>query len=187
MSYTVRTVRDKAEKLIDEDIDDTDAYNWATDFLREELDNQLWPRTTQTFATAVADTWYTLADTFVHVTEDGVTNAAGVRYYDYTISGRQIKFVDADTYTLNYRSTPTALTSLDGATTGTIALPDLFILPMAEYECFKFKTADSPDDPDGDKWLKRCRASLGKVYNALQLNTGESSRKTPDSQRRKGW
>ena len=186
MSFTPKTSRLKAERLIDEEIDDTDSYNWANDWLLHELDPQLFPRTTQTFTAAVADTWYDLNDDFLHVTEEGVTNDDDVEYTDYTISGRQIKFELADTYTLNYRETPTLLTAEEGAT-GTIELPDLFILPLAEYQCFRFKTMDVPEDVDGDKWYAKCRRTLLGIYNVLQLNTGEAYRKTADSQRRVGW
>lgn len=186
MSFTPKISRLKAEQLIDEEIDDTDSYNWANDFLLHELDSQLFPRATQAFAAVTADTWYDLNDDFVHVTEEGVTNDDDEEYTDYTISGRQIKFELADTYTLNYRGTPTLLTAEEGAS-GTIELPDLFILPLAEYQCFRFKTMDVPEDADGIGWYGKCRDHLRKVYDLLQLNTGEAYRKTADSERREGW
>ncbi len=186
MSFTPKTARLKAEKLIDEEIDETDSYNWANDFLLHELDTQLWPRKTQAYSSVTADTWYELPDDFVNVTDEGVTNDDDEEYADYTVSGRHLKFEDADTYTLNYRATPALLTAEEGAT-GTIDLPDLFILPLAEYQCFRFKTMDVPEDPDGELWYARCRRHLLGAYDRLQLNTGEAYRKSADSQRREGW
>jgi hypothetical protein len=98
-----------------------------------------------------------------------VENDDGDEYADYTIRSGQIKFEDADTYTLTYRGTPTAYTAVTGAG-GTVSLQDIFQEPMAKYLCSRFYSQDDDTNPSAARWMNEYLADMNRIISLMELD-----------------
>jgi hypothetical protein len=166
MSFTVADVQTRANALCGETIIDVDAIAWCWDAVFR-MDSRLWPEKTQAYATAVADTFYALPADFLHTVL--VQNDTPEDYTDYTIRSGQIKFTDADTYTLYYRATPAKYTAVTGAS-GTISMQDIFQEPMAKYLCSRFYSQDDDTNPSAARWMGEFLSDMNRITSLMELD-----------------
>jgi hypothetical protein len=95
----------------------------------------------------------------------------GDDYDDYTIRDRRIKFASTDKYVLTYITSPTKYT----ATSDTIDLPDLYIVPMAKFLAAKFLYMDERDETSTVREADRL---MNDFYNDINSLGGEIEMET---------
>lgn len=167
MSFTVDSARERAERLIDEDIEEVDAVSWANEFIRKKMTTEHWPEKDddESYKDAAANTWLALPTDFVEIID--VTGPDDNPYTDYKIRSGKIRFDKAGSYTLSYRALPSVLTSINGEG-GTPLVHDLFELPMSKFMASRQRSKDDSEDADSVRWLSECESDLAGIFVKLQ-------------------
>ena len=152
---TVDDARQRAERLIEEDIASDDALLWTADFLREKVDTRYWPTATQEYE-ATVDTDYPLPEGFVFVLSVVDVNGYPVCYL---WDEGKIRFSSAGTHMLTYRTLPAIRASVDE----TLPLPETFLGPLSYFIASRFRSQDDSEDPDAQRWMAECDLALRRV------------------------
>ncbi len=124
MRMNIAEIKVRAEQLLSESIEDTDAIDWVNDCIHE-MGEKVWPEKNMSFV-AEAGHVYILPNDFVSVialTKDGRP------YRRYIIRNDKLLFPDSGTYDLAYRSYFKRLESVEDE----ISLSPMYMLPMVKY------------------------------------------------------